>query len=233
MNLAELKFYSQPANKFWERASEQGAFILPMHAEKWHLIKKQGDWDEILGGVDIFVADGVGLAWGYKFLTGKKVQKVSGIDLINQLITEAPKTPTYIWGTKPEIIANAAKSYKEKGLNVVGYHDGFSGNDEEIIAHIKESGAKVCFVGMGAKRAAGLAHRIHQELRITTMTAGGSFDVASGTFKRAPLFFQKVGLEWFWRMLADPKRLKRLPALISFIWYIIREKMDKEVRSKK
>jgi N-acetylglucosaminyldiphosphoundecaprenol N-acetyl-beta-D-mannosaminyltransferase len=48
------------------------------------------------------------------------------------------------------------------------------------------------------------------------MTAGGSFDVAGGKFKRAPLFFQKIGLEWLWRMFADPKRLKRLPALDWF-----------------
>jgi N-acetylglucosaminyldiphosphoundecaprenol N-acetyl-beta-D-mannosaminyltransferase len=225
MKLAELNFYNKSLNDFWGVNLEQGAFILPMHAEKWHLINKQGDWGEILKGVDVFVADGVGLAWGYKFLTGKKVQKVSGIDLINRLIKELPQTPTYIWGTKPEIIANAAKSYKEKGLNVVGYHDGFSGRDEEIIAEIKKSGAKVCFVGMGARRAAGMALRIHQELGITTMTAGGSFDVASGEFKRAPLLFQKIGLEWAWRMLADPKRLKRLPALISFIWYIMKEKV--------
>jgi N-acetylglucosaminyldiphosphoundecaprenol N-acetyl-beta-D-mannosaminyltransferase len=233
MKLSQIDFYHGVSTGFWEEYLQKPVFILPMHAEKWHLIEKKSGWDEILKGVDLFVADGVGLVWGYRFLTGKRVQKISGIDLINRLIEELPETPTYIWGTKPEIIANAVKSYKEKGLNVVGYHDGFSGKDEEIIAEIKKSGAKVCFVGMGARRAAEIALRIHRELGITTMTAGGSFDVASGEFKRAPLMFQKVGLEWLWRMFADPKRFKRLPALMGFVWDIMREKMDKEVRSKK
>jgi len=223
MKLGRLTFYQ--GEKFWRENADKALFILPMHAEKWHLIKKQGDWDEILKGVDIFIADGVGLAWGYKFLTGKNVQKVSGIDIINHLVKEQPQTPTYIWGTRPEIIKAATDAYKKRGLNIVGWHDGFSGKDEEIIADIKKSGAKVCFVGMGAKRAAGMALRIQKELGITTMTAGGSFDVASGEFKRAPMVFQKMGLEWLWRMLADPKRFKRLPLLFGFVYDVIKEKV--------
>lgn len=223
MKLKNFKFNTPK----WYELLRKPVFILPMHAEKWYLIKSQGDWDNILKNVDIFLADGVGLAWGYRFLTGKKITKLSGIDLINNLVKEAPQTPTYIWGTRPETIKKAAESYKKRGLDIVGWHDGFSGDDNKIIAEIKESGAKICFVGMGAKRAAELALMIHQKLNIVTMTAGGSFDVASGNLKRAPKIIQKIGLEWFWRMLADPKRFKRLPKLLGFIWYIIKEKYGK------
>lgn len=224
MRLSELTFFNQKRKSLWGNALLDPFFILPLHAEKWYLIQRQGDWAEILKNVDVFVADGVGLAWGYRFLTGKKVQKISGIDLINKLIQEFPQTPTYLWGTKSEIIKKAAQNYQKRGLNVVGFHDGFSGEDNQIIREIKRSGAKVCFVGMGARRAAELALKIHQELGITTMTAGGSFDVAAGNYKRASLIVQKMGLEWLWRMICDPKRFKRLPALFGFVWYIIKEK---------
>ncbi len=215
------------SNNFWDKNIKKSVFILPLHAEKWALIQKQDDWDNILNNVDVFVADGVGLSLGYWFLTGKKIEKISGIDLINQLIEEYPKTPTYIWGTTEDNIKRAAKSYKSQGLNLVGYHDGFTGDDNKIIENIKKSGAKVCFIGMGAKRAAELALRVHRELKITTMTAGGSFDVASGVYKRSPLIIQRIGLEWLWRMVIEPKRFKRFPRLLMFIWYIIKEKYGK------
>jgi N-acetylglucosaminyldiphosphoundecaprenol N-acetyl-beta-D-mannosaminyltransferase len=225
MKLVEIIFYNKEGATFWDGNLQDSVYILPLHAEKWYLIQKQGDWDKILKEVDIFVADGVGLAWGYRFLTGKKVSKISGIDLIERLVSDHPETPTYIWGTTSENIERAAENYKKRGLNLVGFHDGYSGKDDEILAEIKKSGAKVVFVGMGPRRAAELCVRIKNELGVTTMTAGGSFDVVGGKFKRAPLFFQKIGLEWLWRMFADPKRLKRLPALIGFVYYVIKEKI--------
>jgi N-acetylglucosaminyldiphosphoundecaprenol N-acetyl-beta-D-mannosaminyltransferase len=224
----QMKLVAIPfAGKEWniQEAVIRPCAVLPMHAEKWFLIQKQGDWDGILRKVDIFVADGVGLAWGYRFLTGKKVQKISGIDLINQLIEQKPKTKTFIWGTTEKNIIKAAKLYKQRGLNVVGFHNGFSGKDEDILVEIKKSGAEIVFVGMGARRAAELVVKIKEELGISAMTAGGSFDVASGEFKRAPIVFQRVGLEWLWRMIIEPKRIKRLPALLGFVYYVLREKL--------
>lgn len=223
--LKKIIFSKAGIDVFWDEYINKSVFILPMHAEKWFLIKKDNSWGNILKKVDVFVADGVGLSWGYRFLTGKSVLKISGIDLINLLIEKYPKTPTYIWGTTEENIQKAAKEYKKRGLNIVGYHDGFSGKDENIIDNIRQSGAKVCFVGNSAKRAAELAVKIHEELKITTMTAGGSFDVASGNQRRAPKIFQKIGLEWFWRMIIDLKRFKRLPALFGFVWYVFLEKV--------
>jgi N-acetylglucosaminyldiphosphoundecaprenol N-acetyl-beta-D-mannosaminyltransferase len=227
MRLSSIRFEESSLDKFWAKYTNERVLVLPMHAEKWYLSKKQNDWDEVLKEVDVFVADGVGLVWGYRFLTGKKVSKISGIDLIERLVSNHPETPTYIWGTTPENIERAAKNYKKRGLNLVGFHDGFSGKDDEILAEIKKSGAKVVFVGVGPRRAAELCVRIKKEIGISAMTAGGSFDVAGGKFKRAPLFLQKIGLEWLWRMFTDPKRLKRLPALIGFVYYVIKEKITK------
>lgn len=228
MWLAKFSFYSNMSGPAWACLLKKPTFILPMHAEKWALIQKQGDWADILSAVDVFVADGVGLVWGYQFLTGKVVPKISGIDLISTLIAEAPETPVYLWGTNAKNIKKAAGSYKKSGLNVVGWHDGFSGQDSDILKEIKKSEAKAVFVGMGARRAAELCVRIKKELKLTAMTAGGSFDVASGNLKRAPKLFQQIGLEWLWRMLVDPKRFMRLPKLFLFVWYIIKEKYAKK-----
>lgn len=220
--LAELKFSLSEKGVF-----EGSRFILPMHAEKWTLIQEQEGWDRILSKVDIFFADGAGLAWGYRLITGNYLKKISGIDLIDMLIKDSPQTPTYIWGTRSELVKKAANVYKSSGLNVVGFHDGFTGSDEKVLEDIKKSGAKVCFIGMGALRAASLALRVHEELGITTMTAGGSFDVAGGKQKRAPQIFRKNGFEWLWRMIIEPSRVKRFPRLLRFIWYIIKEKYEK------
>lgn len=225
MKLSEINFYNGGRENAWEDFLKTPLFVLPMHAEKWFLIKKRGGWDKILKEADVFVADGVGLSLGYKLVSGKNVQKISGVDLIEDVVNNHPKTPTYIWGTTEENIQKAAKAYKKRGLNLVGFHNGFTGQDEEVLEEIKKSGAKVAFIGMVPKRAAELCVRINKELKITSMTAGGSFDVAGGEFKRAPLITQKLGLEWLWRMMLDPKRFKRLPSLIGFVWYVLLEKI--------
>lgn len=232
MKLRGITFEKSEVDTFWDKYIKKSVVVLPIHAEKWYMIKKDNNWDGLLKKVDVFVADGIGLIRGYKFLTGKKPIKISGADLVDSLIEKYPRTPTYIWGTTKENIQKAAKEYKKRGMNIVSFHNGFTGEDEDIIADIKKNNAKVCFVGNSAKRAAELAVKIHEELKITTMTAGGLFDVASGEFKRAPMFFQKVGLEWFWRMIVDLKRFKRLPTLFGFVWYVLLEKFQNILKGK-
>jgi N-acetylglucosaminyldiphosphoundecaprenol N-acetyl-beta-D-mannosaminyltransferase len=228
MKLSDFKFENYTPEEFWKFHAPDGGFsIMATHAEKYYMMKSQGDWDKIVSQITYVIGDGVGLAIGYWFLTGKKIVKCSGVDLIETLIAQFPKTPTYIWGTKPEIIKKAAEIYKKRGLNIVGFHDGYNGTPEEVIADIKKSGAKICFVGMSNKKQMDMVVKVNKELGITTMSAGGSFDVASGTFKRSPVLFQRIGLEWLWRMIIEPKRFKRLPALFIFSWYVIRERFNR------
>jgi UDP-N-acetyl-D-mannosaminuronic acid transferase (WecB/TagA/CpsF family) len=115
MKLQEIHFSEKELSNFWKDWSFDGAaMILPMHAEKWYLSQKQGDWDEILKEVDIFVADGVGLAWGYRFLTGKKVNKISGIDLIERLVIITRNPNLYLGDNPREHRASGRKLQKKR-----------------------------------------------------------------------------------------------------------------------
>lgn len=226
MRLSDFNFENHSSNDFWKNHSPEGGFsIMTMNAEIYYMVKSQGDWGDIIKRVGYFVCDGVGLALGYRFLTGKEAVKCSGADLVESLIEQFPKTPTYIWGTTEENIQKAAKAYKKRGLNLVGFHNGFTGQEEEILKEIKRSGAKLCFIGMGGRRQMEITVLVNKRLGITTMNVGGTFDVASGKFIRAPKAAQRLGLEWLWRMAIEPKRLKRLPALFGFVWFVALEKI--------
>lgn len=229
MKLSSFNFENYTSDFFWQKHSPQKVFcVMTLNAEGFYLIKTQKGWGKIIKNVDYFVCDGVGLAKGYQFLTGKKPVKCSGVDLVDSLIIKAPQTPTYIWGSTEENIQKAAKAYKKRGLNLVGFHNGFTGKDEEVLEKIKKSGAKIVFVGMRAKRQMELAVLINKKLGITSMNVGGSFDVAGGVFMRAPIFIQKIGFEWLWRMMLDPKRFKRLPLIFGFLWLVLLEKLGRK-----
>lgn len=225
MKLKNISFESLHPETFWPVYHNTKVAILAIHAEKWAMIKREKDWGSTLSDIDVFIGDGVGLLLGYWFLTGKVIKKCSGVDLINTLIEQYPKTNVYLWGARADVVARAAESYKKQGLSVVGIHDGYSGDPADIIKGIKESKAKLVFVGNEGKTQAELVARVHKELDISALSVGGSFDVAGGGLKRAPRLFQKIGLEWFWRMLIEPRRFKRLPNLFLFVWYVMMEKI--------
>ena len=127
--------------------------------------------------------------------------------------------------------AAAQNLHSQYGANICGWHDGYFGEDEQawIIGEINEKKPDILFVGLGAPRQEFWISENRSRLRVPLLIGvGGCFDVISGNLKRAPLFFQRMGLEWLWRLIKEPWRFGRMLALPKFVLLVNREQRAKK-----
>jgi N-acetylglucosaminyldiphosphoundecaprenol N-acetyl-beta-D-mannosaminyltransferase len=120
-------------------------------------------------------------------------------------------------GIAAKAAENMAKKYQ--GLEIAGVHHGYFDETEEpkIIEHIRESGASFLLVALGVPKQEIWMNRHREELEgIVAIGVGGSFDVLSGKLRRAPLIWQRLGLEWLFRLIQEPWRWRRVKALPLF-----------------
>jgi N-acetylglucosaminyldiphosphoundecaprenol N-acetyl-beta-D-mannosaminyltransferase len=151
-------------------------------------------------------------------LLGTQISRTTGADLVEPICQQAQRTglPIYMLGSNDETLSATAKRLSErfKGLQVAGYHspganfDPYSPEADRAIESIRASGAKLCFVALGAPRQELFAARCIDELDGTGLLCiGAALDFIAGTKTRAPPITQRIGLEWAWRMLREPRRL--------------------------
>lgn len=195
--------------------------------------KKDEEFKEILNKADLSVPDGIGVVIASKILKMPLKQRVAGFDLICNLFSNNEnEKKVYLLGSKPGVCELAKEKIEEKyNVKVVGMHDGYfkEDNEKQIIEDINNSGANILLVGMGMKKQEKLIYKYKDSLKVKiAIGCGGSIDVFSGTVKRAPKFFQKCGLEWLYRIIKQPTRIKRMMVLPKFLLIILfKEKKNK------
>lgn len=151
-------------------------------------------------------------------MAGAPIRRTTGADLVAPLCERAgrERLPVFLLGSNALTLHRAARRLAARfgGLHIVGCHapgnnfDPYSDEADEAIRRIRASGAKLCFVALGAPRQEIFAARCLDELSGTGLVCvGAALDFIANTQNRAPSFTQKVGLEWAWRMLRDPRRL--------------------------
>ena len=172
----------------------------------------------------IVTPDGVGLIYASK-LKGDPIQeKVAGIDFAHSAIELCAQLgrSVYLLGSKPGVAEAAAANLEKEipGLKIAGFRDGYFREDEEpsVVAEINESGADFLCVALGSPKQEYFVIKHRDALKVKAAAGlGGSLDIWSGQLNRAPKFYIDHGLEWLYRMIQEPKRLKRLPALPIFL----------------
>ncbi len=185
----------------------------------------------VINSASLVIPDGIGIIYASKILKTPLKEKIPGIELAQSLIEHISKThePIYLLGSAPasgtsEAVCDiAAKklSAKYPGLVVCGTHDGYfkDCDSEKIIEDINNSGAKVLFVCLGAPKQEKWIYENRDKLSASlVMGLGGSLDVFAGTVKRAPNFFVKLNLEWFYRLVKQPQRFGRMLKLPKFLF---------------
>ncbi|MDN5293044.1 MAG: N-acetylglucosaminyldiphosphoundecaprenol N-acetyl-beta-D-mannosaminyltransferase [Eubacteriales bacterium] len=188
----------------------------------------------ILQQSDLLIPDGIGLVWASRLLRQPLRERVTGFDLMQKLIHLAASRDfrIFLLGSKPEVVEKAAAKLSSQypSLKIAGYHHGYfdSGEEEKVIGLINRSQPDILFVGMGSPRQEKwLFHHRHRLQVKVAMGVGGSLDVISGRLRRAPLLFRRLGLEWFYRGLREPKRFYRFRFLLTFLrltWQEYRQK---------
>lgn len=176
------------------------------------------DVKRAVSGGDLVLPDGMPLVWLLRRLGYRSQPRISGPDLFRALCAEVQKkgVRVFLLGGSTETLERLQKRLTEEfqGLRVAGtysptYTGTISSPDFNAIKAIREAKADLVFVSLGCpKQETWMAvHRPH--LPAVTIGVGAAFDFVAGTVKRAPKWMQRSGLEWFYRVCAEPRRLWR------------------------
>jgi N-acetylglucosaminyldiphosphoundecaprenol N-acetyl-beta-D-mannosaminyltransferase len=192
---------------------------------------------ESVNSADLINADGQAVIWASKLLGKPLKERVAGIDLMENLVELAHQKnyKIYCLGAKEEVVSKVVSHYKEKYSPkiIAGYRNGYFTKEEEpkIAKEIAESGANILFVAITSPKKENFLYENRETLKVVNfiMGVGGSFDVVSGLVKRAPPWMQRSGLEWFYRLIQEPKRMwkRYLIGNSKFIFLILKEKFKK------
>jgi N-acetylglucosaminyldiphosphoundecaprenol N-acetyl-beta-D-mannosaminyltransferase len=188
--------------------------------------------EESVVDADIINADGQAIVWAANLLGHKLPERVSGIDLMEELVMRSFEKgyKCFFFGATEEVVTKLVNIYKMQYSEdmIAGYRNGyFKKEDEDKIAlQIAESGANILFVAITSPKKEIFLNTYKNKLTNVNfiMGVGGSFDVIAGKVKRAPLWMQNSGLEWFYRVVQEPKRMwkRYLVGNTKFIYLIIK-----------
>ena len=180
---------------------------------------------QAVNGADLVLPDGIGVIYGAKILGTPLRAKLPGIDFAAALMTQMGREgkSVFLLGAKPGVADAAGEKLRERfpGLVIAGTNDGYFQDDDPVVEKINAVQPDLLLVCLGAPKQELWMQRNAPRLRVGLMAGlGGSLDVFAGNVKRAPKFFQKLGLEWFYRLIKEPKRIGRMMKLPLFLVHV-------------
>lgn len=215
---------------------KKATHLLGMNADKINeLDKEDSNYKRIVLNADIINPDGFSVVLASKFLCKPLPERIAGIDLMQCLIeiSALKGYSLYFLGAKETVVNKMVDNIKNSypSINICGFRNGyFSENEKYSIA--KELISKkpdIVFVGITSPEKEYLIDFfLSQEINSIFMGVGGSFDVLSGELKRAPLWMQRSGLEWLFRVIQEPRRLfkRYLFGNSIFVYKVLKEKVN-------
>jgi len=213
-------------------------FIVTANPEIVMNAKNSQDYMDTLKSADYVIADGIGVIYGSRMLKEPLPERIPGFDLMMELLKTADqkRLRVFFLGARQEVIEALTKNVADQfpNLQIAGTRNGyFKPGDETIAAEVQEANADLIFVALGFPRQ---EYWIRQHMGVLEkglfMGVGGSFDVLADKVKRAPLIWQKMNLEWLYRLIQQPSRWKRMLVLPLFLVEIWKEKKHKGGQSK-
>ncbi|RJQ37563.1 MAG: glycosyltransferase [Dehalococcoidia bacterium] len=197
--------------------------IIALHQDEWLL--------DFFRKAALLIPDGIGAVWAARTLSGAKVGRVPGADLMQNLCALAAKKgyKVFFYGAKEEVSAGAVDILEQRypGLEVVGRRNGFVQPTEmdALVNQINASGAQILFIALGSPRQEKWVAQYGVRLQVKLIQGiGGTLDTITGHVKRAPEFWQRFNLEWFYRLINEPKRITRQIKLPVFSLMVIKQK---------
>ena len=211
--------------------SKSANLVVTLNAIGMETLIDDAEFAECVKESALVLADGAGLCMGLKMLGQPIHERIAGIDFAEQLcrLASSEKWPVYFVGAAGDTAKICAETLCEKypGLIAAGARDGyFDVSDTTIPDAVAKSGAKILLAAMGQPRQEKWV-MLHRERlgSVLAVGVGGAFDVFAGNLRRAPLWMQKAGLEWLYRMLQEPMRWRRNVRLITFVLRVFATKL--------
>ena len=180
---------------------------------------------------NIGYCDGAGAQLALKQKGYKEACKVPGCELWLKIVARFHQEKTfYLVGGKPQVIAETVNKLKQEypGIAIIGYRDGYLKTEEErrkLIDDMAEKRPDVVFVAMGSPKQELLMEEMQQRHRAIYQGLGGSFDVYTGHVQRAPKWWVEHNLEFAYRLLKEPKRIKRQIHLVKYAYWLLTKKL--------
>lgn len=221
---------AEAVERAWVLVQSEGAhYAATPNPEIVEVCRENAAANAAVNGADLVLPDGVGVVKGAAMLGTPLKEKTPGIEFAAHLMEKlagSDKT-LYLLGAKPGVAERAAERLVQQypGLRIAGTHDGYFQEDAPVVEDIRRSGADVVFVCLGApKQELWMAKYASTTGAHLLCGLGGSLDVFAGEVQRAPKFWSEHGLEWFYRLCKEPKRLGRVMKLPLFLMHVRQEK---------
>jgi len=213
--------------------TDGASLIFTPNAEILQLCSEDEAVKTVVSSGDLIVPDGSGVVLASRILKTPLKSKVAGIELGYNILKASGEKgyKVYLLGGKPGIAEKAEKKLKEEipGLDICGCSDGYFTDDSEPIDKINSSGADILLVFLGAPKQEKWLFANREKLNVKLAAGlGGSVDIYAGESKRAPKIFISLGLEWFYRLLKEPKRIGRMMRLPKFVIGTYKEKKERK-----
>jgi N-acetylglucosaminyldiphosphoundecaprenol N-acetyl-beta-D-mannosaminyltransferase len=182
-------------------------------------------WRVLANDAGLVTADGVAVLLAARILGVRISERVAGIDLVVALCEQAARCGhrVFLFGGRAGVAADAARVLQRRfpALNIVGASHGFydAGDDETVREAVRAARPDLLLVALGMPRQEQWMRRWHRELQVpVSVGVGGSFDVLAGVVRRAPRWAQRLGLEWLYRALLEPRRWQVIATIPPLFW---------------
>lgn len=215
------------------RKGERPHTVFAANPEKNFSLPKDPQLLEIFRTADLLLPDGVGIVWAARILFGTRLEKLPGSEFIFDIckLTVKNGCGVFIFGAKEETNKAAVKRLKNQfhDLKVAGRCNGYISDAEmpALIHRINKSRAEVLFLALGSPKQENWFAKYHLELKYVKVCQciGGTLDTIAGNVKRAPEIWQKYYLEWLYRLIIQPGRIKRQKILPLFVIAVLKMKL--------
>ena len=208
--------------------------ILAVNPEK--VMKAQHDpvLSRALHAAGLLIPDGIGVVYAVRLLWGERIGRVPGSELMPAICALAARQgyKVFLFGASRDVNEQSVAKLQQRypGIPIVGYQDGFVADADmpKLVEAINVSGAQILFVALGSPKQELWMEKYLPSLHHIRVCqgVGGTFDVIAGRVRRAPALFRRANLEWFYRLITDPKRALRQVALPRFTLAVFRAKLS-------
>lgn len=212
----------------------RGSYVCVANVHMLAEANRNTDFKEVVCNADIVTPDGMPLVWAFRLLYGIKQDRIAGMDILPTLLkrAEANQLPVYFYGGTSEMLRLTRASVQSQfpnlmlaGLYSPPFRELSSQEESDIINEINASGARMVFVILGCPKQERWMASMKPHINACMIGIGGALPVMVGLQRRAPLWMQKSGMEWLYRLLQEPKRLfKRYLVTNSiFLWIFLKK----------
>ncbi|GIV16021.1 MAG: N-acetylmannosaminyltransferase [Armatimonadota bacterium] len=182
----------------------------------------------IINQADLVTPDSIGILWACRRRGIQMPERVSGVDIVVRLARVSAQTGLrlYLLGAQPGVAEEAAQRLQARypGVRIAGCQHGYfpAEAEPEIVRRIREVQPDVLCVAMGIPRQEKWIDCYRHVLNVpVSIGVGGTFDVLSGRVRRAPLWMQRMGMEWLWRVGHNPRKISKVMLLPRFVWMVL------------